>query len=81
MARNLFAFLAIYEELYSINQTKSSSTMGIRISSKKTRMPEGMKLAGKIASYLFEQQYGELRHVSASDIEVLRSTVKILTQC
>ena len=29
----------------------------------------------------FEQQYGELRHVSASDIEVLRSTVKILTQC
>ncbi|MCR5044785.1 MAG: hypothetical protein K6A93_11780 [Bacteroidaceae bacterium] len=54
--------------------------MGIRITGK-TKMPQGMKLASKIASYLFEQQYGELRHVSASDIEVLRSTVKILTQC
>lgn len=79
MARNLFAFLAIYEELYSINQTKSSSTMGIRISSKKTRMPEGMKLAGKIASYIFEQQYGELKCVSNADVEVLRKAVRILT--
>lgn len=53
--------------------------MGIRISSKKTRMPEGMKLAGKIASYLFEQQCGELKSVSNADVEVLRKAVRILT--
>ena len=38
-----------------------------------------MKLAGKIASYLFEQQCGELKSVSNADVEVLRKAVRILT--
>lgn len=53
--------------------------MGIRINGK-TSMPQGMKLASKIATYLFEQECGELSRMSKADIEVLRSAVRVLTR-
>ena len=34
--------------------------MGIRITNSKSKMPEALKLASHIATYLFEQKYDEL---------------------
>lgn len=46
--------------------------MGIRIRNNKSKMPRALKLAGSIASYLFEEQYEECKYMKASEIEVLR---------
>lgn len=52
--------------------------MGVTITSKKAKYPKGMKLASKIASYLFEEQYGELVQMSWKDLEVLKEACLIL---
>lgn len=52
--------------------------MSIRISTKKAKCPEGCKLSSKIVSYLFEQEYEELRNMTASEIETLRKAASIL---
>lgn len=40
-----------------------TTIMGIIITSKNAKYPRGMKLASKIVSYLFEEQYGELEQM------------------
>lgn len=52
--------------------------MGIRISTKNAKCPLGNKLSSKIVSYLFEQQYGELEHMTKSEIEIIRKAASIL---
>ena len=52
--------------------------MSIRISNPNAKCPQGYKLMSKIASYLFEQECGELRNMSKSEIETLRKACKIL---
>lgn len=52
--------------------------MGIRITNKNAKYPKGMKIASEIASYLFEEQYGEIEYMSESEKEILRKACKIL---
>jgi len=52
--------------------------MGIRISTKNARCPQGNKLSSKIVSYLFEEEYGECRNYSPSEIETIRKAASIL---
>lgn len=52
--------------------------MGITIRKKNATCPEGCKLASKITSYLFEQEYGECRKMSPKEIETIRKAAKIL---
>jgi hypothetical protein len=52
--------------------------MSIRFINKKAKCPEGYKLAGKIASYLFAQEYGECERMTKAEIEILRKACKIL---
>jgi len=52
--------------------------MSIKISNNKSKMPEGLKLASKICTYLFEQQYRELDYMSSEEIETLRKAGNIL---
>jgi len=54
--------------------------MGIRITNKNAKCPQGNKLASKIMSYLFEQQYGELKNMTASEIETISKAAKILAR-
>ena len=35
-------------------------------------MPEALRLASHIASYLFEQEYGECKYMKPSEVEALR---------
>ena len=46
--------------------------MGIRITNPKSKMPNALKIASHISSFLFEQQYGECKYMRESEIEVLR---------
>ena len=55
-----------------------TTIMGIRITSKNAKYPNGMKIASKIASYLFEEQYGEIENMPESEKEILRKACKIL---
>ena len=52
--------------------------MSITISRKNTKMPEAVKLASKIASYLFEQEYGEMKYMKDSEKELLRKANRML---
>lgn len=52
--------------------------MGIKVSIPKTKTPEGLKLANAIASYLFEQEYGELSHMKLSEVETLKKAGRML---
>ena len=51
---------------------------GIRISTKNAKCPLGNKLSSKIVSYLFEQEYGECRNYSPSEIDTIRKAANIL---
>lgn len=52
-----------------------TTIMGIIITSKNAKYPNGMKIASKIVSYLFEEQYGELEcDINDNDFEMLRET-------
>jgi hypothetical protein len=50
--------------------------MGIRITGGKLK--EGCKLGSKIASYLFEQEYGELQQLTESERTIIRKAASIL---
>lgn len=43
-----------------------------------TRAKETQKLANHMRSYLFEQEYGELRAASKADVETLREALQVL---
>ena len=45
-----------------------------------TKAKATLKLFNQMSSYLFEQEYEELRGVSSSDIEILRKACKVLTK-
>lgn len=45
-----------------------------------TKAKATLKLFNQISSYIFEQELGELRGVSDSDIETLREACKVLTK-
>lgn len=52
--------------------------MSVSISRKNTKMPEAIKLASKISSYLFEQEYEEMRYMKDSEKELLRKANRML---
>ena len=41
-------------------------------------MPEALKLASHISSFLFEQEYGECQHMSLAEIESVRKASRAL---
>lgn len=45
-----------------------------------TKAKATLKLFNQMSSYLFEQEFGELRGVSNSDIETLKKACKVLTK-
>ena len=54
--------------------------MGISVTYKNAKCPKGYKLASNIASYLFEEECGELRNFSDAEIEAIRKASKILAR-
>ena len=45
-----------------------------------TKAKATLKLFNQMSSYLFEQEFGELREASSSDIETLKKACKVLTK-
>lgn len=54
--------------------------MGINIKIPKTKTPEGLKLACKISSYLFEEEGGELSYMLSDEIEAVKKASKVLQE-
>ena len=52
--------------------------MGIRITDKKSKMPNALKLVSHISTFLFEEEYGELKYMKTSEIEALRKASRAL---
>ena len=52
--------------------------MGIRITKQNAKCPQGNKLASMIVSYLFEQECGECKNFSKSEIKEIRRAAEIL---
>ena len=52
--------------------------MGIRVTNPKSKMPRALKLASAIASYLFEEEYEECRHMRENEKEALRKAQNAL---
>lgn len=50
----------------------------INVSIKSTRLPESVKLASKIASFCFEQQYGELEFFTDAQKKKLKDAQNTL---
>ena len=50
--------------------------MGIRITDKKSKMPNALKLVSHISTFLFEEEYGELKYMKASEIEAVKKVVE-----
>ena len=46
--------------------------MAIKITSPKSKIPTGIKVANTISSYLFEQEFGELKYFKESEKEALK---------
>lgn len=44
----------------------------------KSKMPRALKLLSNITSYLFEEEFGECKHMKTSEIEVLRKAAEAL---
>ena len=55
-----------------------TTIMGIRITNKNAKYPKGIKIASAIASYIFEEQCGEIECMPESEKEILRKACKIL---
>ena len=53
--------------------------MGIKVSTK-TKATKALKLYNSISSYLFEEEFGELRGVSSTDINKLREAKQVLNK-
>ena len=52
--------------------------MSIHITDSKSKMPEALKLASKIISFLFEEQYRECKYMRESEVETLRKASRVL---
>jgi hypothetical protein len=52
--------------------------MGIRITDKKSKMPNALKLVSHISTFLFEEEYGELKYMKASEIEAVKKASRAL---
>lgn len=52
--------------------------MAIKMTSPKSKIPVGIKVANVISSYLFEQSCGELEYFKASEEEALRKAIKAI---
>jgi hypothetical protein len=52
--------------------------MGIRITDKKSKMPNALKLVSHISIFLFEEEYGELKYMKASEIEAVKKASRAL---
>lgn len=52
--------------------------MGIRITDKKSKMPNALKLVSHISTFLFEEEYGELKYMKTSEIEAVRKASRAL---
>ena len=53
--------------------------MGIKVSTK-TKATKALKLYNSISSYLFEEEFGELRGVSSTDISKLKEAKQVLSK-
>lgn len=54
--------------------------MSIKMTSPSSKIPAGIAVANVIASYLFEQQCGELKYFKASEEETLRKALRTITR-
>ena len=54
--------------------------MGINVKIPKTKTPDGLKLACRISSYLFEAEGGELSYMLPNEIEAIRKASKVLQE-
>lgn len=52
--------------------------MGIRITDKKSKMPNALKLVSHISTFLFEEEYGELKYMKTSEIEAVKKASRAL---
>lgn len=52
--------------------------MGIRITNPKSKMPNALKLVSHISTFLFEEEYGELKYMKASEIEAVKKASRAL---
>ena len=52
--------------------------MGIRITNPKSKMPKALKLISHISTFLFEEEYGELKYMKASEIEAVKNASRAL---
>ena len=52
--------------------------MGIRITNPKSKMPKTLKLVSHISTFLFEEEYGELKYMKASEIEAVKKANRAL---
>lgn len=53
--------------------------MGLQVSCK-TGLKESLKLLNHINSFMFEQQYGELKHFKQTEIEALNKAARALAR-
>lgn len=52
--------------------------MSIKMTSPSSKIPAGIAVANVISSYLFEQQYGELKYFKTSEEETLRKALRTI---
>lgn len=52
--------------------------MGIRITNPKSKMPNALKLVSHISTFLFEEEYSELKYMKASEIEAVKKASRAL---
>lgn len=52
--------------------------MGIRITDKKSKMPNALKLVSHISTFLFEEEYGKLKYMKTSEIEAVKKASRAL---
>ena len=52
--------------------------MGIRITNPKSKMPKALKLVSHISTFLFEEEYGELKYMKTSEIEAVKKASRAL---
>lgn len=53
--------------------------MGIRITNN-SKLKASTKLLSQISSYLFEQEYGELKSFTPSQIEIIKEAGRVLSK-
>lgn len=52
----------------------------IRFKTTGTLMPKAIKLGSSIASYIFEEQYGEMKFMSKEEKDIVKQASKILLE-